>query len=346
MHGKGVGMRILLTGGAGYIGSACLRRLLGHGHHAIAYDNLSEGNAGAVPRENLICGDLDDRALLSKVLLEGQFDAVMHFAAVASVPESIHDPDTYYRINVAGTKNLLDAMRTADVKRLVVSSTAATYSFAAPMPLDEDALQQPEVPYGTTKLAAEWMIKDYARAYGFGYVIFRYFNASGAELGGAHGESRKHESHLIPMVFAAALGKRSAVGVFGSDYETTDGTCVRDYVHVEDIAQAHESALNLVQPGLGHCFNLGSGTGSTVLEVIQTTERIVGHPIPYRLLDRRPGDPGVLVASPKLAKRILGWKPQHSDLETIVSSAWGWYSKHPDGYRSRSSSEHFNPPLL
>ena len=209
------------------------------------------------------------------------------------------------------------------------------------MPLNEQSPQQPEVPYGTTKLAAEWMIQDYTRAYDLGYVTFRYFNAAGADLDGAHGESREHESHLIPLVFAAATGKRPFVGVFGSDYDTPDGTCIRDYVHVEDIAQAHEAALDLVQPKQGHAFNLGSGRGSTVLEVIKATERVVGHAVPYKLLDRRPGDPGVLVASPERAKQVLGWKLQHSDLDTIVSTAWSWYSKNPDGYTGRTPVEKF-----
>jgi UDP-glucose 4-epimerase len=329
-------MKILLTGGAGYVGSACLRRLLRNGHEAVAYDDLSAGNASSVPKTQLIVGDINDGTRLTAVLREGKFDTVMHFAALASVPDSINDPASYYHVNVTGTKTVLDAMRDASVTRLICSSTAATYSFAARMPLNEDSPQKPEVPYGTTKLAAEWMIKDYSRAYGLGYVIFRYFNASGAELDGSHGECRSYESHLIPLIFSAALGRRPAVSVFGKDYETSDGTCVRDYVHVDDIAQAHESAMELIEPGKGQSYNLGSGTGATVLEVLRTAEQVVGRPIPHNIVGRRPGDPGVLVATPERAIKNLGWKPRLSDLNTILSSAWRWHSTHPAGYSKAS----------
>ena len=244
-------MRVLLTGGAGYVGSACLRRLLWNGHEAVAYDDLSAGNANSIPKTHLIVGDINDGPRLTAVLREGKFDTVMHFAALASVPDSINDPASYYHVNVTGTKTVLDAMRDAGITRLICSSTAATYSFAAKMPLNEESPQKPEVPYGTTKLAAEWMIKDYSRAYGLGYVIFRYFNASGAELDGSHGECRSYESHLIPLIFSAALGRRPAVSVFGKDYETSDGTCVRDYVHVDDIAQAARGSHEIDRAGQG-----------------------------------------------------------------------------------------------
>lgn len=325
-------MRLLLTGGAGYVGSACLRRLLRNGHDAVAYDNLSEGNRLAVPSSNLVVGELNDLPHLTDVLCKGRFDAVMHFAAKASVPDSINDPDIYYQDNVVGTKNVLDAMRKAQMKRLIVSSTAATYSFDAEMPLNEESPQKPEVPYGSTKLAAEWMIKDYAKAYGIGYVIFRYFNASGADLDGEHGESRAHESHLIPLIFSAALGLRPAVSVFGGNYKTSDGTCVRDYVHVDDIAQAHELALKTIKSGEGQCYNLGSGTGATVLQVIAACEKAVGRTIPYQIVGPRPGDPGVLVTSPAKAIKELGWSLANSSIETIVNSAWRWHSAHPEGY--------------
>jgi UDP-glucose 4-epimerase len=329
-------MKILLTGGAGYVGSACLRRLLRNGQEAVAYDDLSTGNANSIPKSQLIVGDINDGPRLTTVLRDGKFDTVMHFAALASVPDSINDPAAYYHVNVCGTKSVLDAMRDAGVTRLICSSTAATYSFAAKMPLNEDSPQKPEVPYGTTKLAAEWMIKDYCRAYGLGYVIFRYFNASGAELDGSHGECRSYESHLIPLIFSAALGRRPAVSVFGRDYETTDGTCVRDYVHVDDIAQAHESAMQLIEPGKGQSYNLGSGTGATVLEVLRAAEKVVGRSIPHTFVGRRPGDPGVLVATPERAVKNLRWKPALSDLNTILSSAWQWHSTHPTGYSNAS----------
>jgi len=325
-------MKLLLTGGAGYVGSACLRRLLRNGHDAVAFDNLSAGNAKSVPKKRLIVGDINDGKHLTAVLREGRFDAVMHFAALASVPDSINDPESYYHVNVTGTKTVLDSMRDAGIVRLICSSTAATYSFAAAMPLNEDSPQKPEVPYGTTKLAAEWMIKDYSRAYGLGYVIFRYFNASGADLDGSHGECRTYESHLIPLIFSAALGRRPMLSVFGHDYDTPDGTCVRDYVHVDDIAQAHEAAMQLIEPGEGRSYNLGSGTGATVLEVLQAAERVVGRVIPHKIVARRPGDPGVLVATPERAINDLRWKPAHSDLNTILASAWRWHSTHPAGY--------------
>ena len=336
MRNGGDGMKILLTGGAGYVGSACLRRLLRNGYEAVAYDDLSTGNANSIPKTQLIVGDINDRRRLTAVLREGKFDTVMHFAALSSVPDSINDPVSYYQVNVTGTKTVLDSMRDAGISRLIFSSTAATYSFASEMPLDEDSPQKPEVPYGTTKLAAEWMIKDYSRAYGLGYVIFRYFNASGAELDGSHGESRSYESHLIPLIFSAALGRRRMLSVFGKDYDTPDGTCVRDYVHVDDIAQAHEAAMKSIEPGKGQSYNLGSGTGATVLEVLRAAEQVVGRPIPHQIVDRRPGDPGVLFASPERALKELQWRPAHSDLHTIISSAWRWHSAHPGGYSEAS----------
>jgi UDP-glucose 4-epimerase len=238
-------MNILLTGGAGYIGSACLRWLIRHGHNPIAYDNLSEGNAAAVPDSSirLVVGDLADTAKLAGVMRERGIEAVMHFAALASVPDSIADPDGYYTINVIGTKNVLDAMRQARVSRIVFSSTAATYAFHADMPLREASLQTPETPYGSTKLAAEWMIKEYARAYNMGYTTLRYFNASGADPDGEYGEDRRHEGHLIPITLKVAVGKREKLLIYGGDWDTRDGSCVRDYVHTDDLAQAHQLAV-------------------------------------------------------------------------------------------------------
>ena len=247
------GMRILLTGGAGYVGSACLRWLLAHGHDPIAYDNLSQGNTAAIPDSaaRLIVGDITDTDHLAEVLRQRSIDAVMHFAALASVPESIADPEAYYRVNVGGTKSVLDAMRTASVRKVLFSSTAATYGFHAEMPLREISPQTPETPYGTTKLAAEWLIKDYARAYGLGYTLLRYFNASGADLDGNFGEDRRHEAHLIPLIFQAAVGRRPKVMIYGDDYPTPDGTCVRDYVHTADLAQAHQLAVESLEAGHG-----------------------------------------------------------------------------------------------
>ena len=251
MDSTGPRERILLTGGAGYVGSACLRYLLKRGHDAFAFDDLSEGNRDAVPHGRLIVGDICDAGSLDSAIDSLGVRAVMHFAAVASVPESIADPERYWRVNVVGTKNVLDAMKRHGIDKLVFSSTAATYGFHAEMPLTEDSPQHPETPYGTTKLACEWMIREYARAFGFGFTLLRYFNASGADEDGEHGEHRRRESHLIPLVLATALGQRDRLRIFGGRWPTRDGTCVRDYVHVEDLAQAHLLALEALQPGTG-----------------------------------------------------------------------------------------------
>ncbi len=327
-------MKLLLTGGAGYVGSAALRWLLKNGHDAIAYDNLSEGNRAAVPdsEQRLVVGDLLDTELLTKTLRERKIEGVLHFAAVASVPDSIKDPDGYWRINVLGTKSVLDAMRAAGVWRIVFSSTAATYGFHEEMPLREDVHKRPETPYGTTKLACEYIIADYARAYHMGYAAMRYFNASGADLDGLYGEDRRHEAHLIPLTLMAALGKREKLLIYGDDYPTRDGTCLRDYIHTADLAQAHQLAIEKLEPGKGRAYNLGSGTGATVLEVLRACEAAAGKPIHHELVARRPGDPAVLVASPDRAIEELGWKPQYSDLKTIVESAWKWHVGHPHGY--------------
>ena len=327
-------MKILLTGGAGYIGSACLRWLLRNGHDPVAYDDLSEGNRPAVPEADrrLVVGDLDDLDGLTALMRDGEFDAVMHFAALASVPDSIADPDGYYRVNVVGTKNVLDAMRAAGVGKIVFSSTAATYGFRTAMPLREDSPQTPETPYGTTKLAAEWLIKDYARAYGLGYALLRYFNASGADPDGRYGEDRRHEAHLIPLTLMVALGKRPKLKIYGDDWDTRDGTCVRDYVHTDDLAQAHQLAVEALGPGVGLAYNLGSGTGTSVLEVLRACEDVAGRPIPHELVGRRPGDPATLIATPEKITRELGWSPRYADVRAIAETAWRWHDAHPDGY--------------
>lgn len=329
-------MRILVTGGAGYIGSACLRWLLRHGHDPIAYDDLSEGNAASVPEGRLVVGDIRDVDNLAETLAAHRAEAVMHFAALASVPDSIREPDRYYDVNVAGTKAVLDAMRRSCVARVVLSSTAAVYGFHDEMPLVEESAKNPEVPYGTTKRAAEWLIQDYARAYNLGYAILRYFNASGADSDGQHGEDRRTESHLIPLVLAAATGKRDKAVIFGSDYDTRDGTCVRDFVHTEDLAQAHQLAVERLEPGVGLVYNLGTGTGITVLEVLRACEEIVGRPIPHEFAPRRPGDPATLVASPRKIVEELGWSPRYPEITAIVETAWRWHQGHPEGYGPRS----------
>ena len=325
-------MNILLTGGAGYIGSASLRWLLKHGHRAIAYDNLLEGNVRSVPADCFVEGDILDTALLTRTLREHRIDAVMHFAALASVPLSISDPATYWQINVVGTKSVLDAMRAAEVPRIVFSSTAATYAFGVDMPIRETTPQVPKTPYGSTKLAAEWMIREYAQAYNIGYTILRYFNASGADPDGQFGESRHVEGHIIPLTLLVAVGRREKLKIFGGDWETRDGTCVRDYVHTDDLALAHQLAVEGLEPGIGRAYNLGSGTGTTILEVLRACEQAVGRPIAHEIVGRRPGDPGTLIATPELIARELGWKPRYDTIESIVETAWRWHESHPDGY--------------
>ena len=325
-------MKVLMTGGAGYVGSACLRWMLEQGHEVVAYDNLDEGNAGAVPSDCLVVGDILDTDCLAETMATHKVDAVMHFAAVASVPESIAQPELYYRVNVLGTKSVLDAMRAAKIDRIVFSSTAATYGFYGEMPLREDSSQVPETPYGSTKLAGEWMIKEYSRAYGIGYVLLRYFNACGADLDGQYGEDRRHETHLIPIVLGVALGKRDKLKIYGGDFDTPDGTCVRDYVHTADLAQAHQIAIEWLKPGVGRAYNLGVGRGVSVMEVLRVCEEVVGGPIPHDVVDPRPGDPGVLIASPDKIISELGWNPQHSDIRVVVESAWRWHQNHPGGY--------------
>jgi UDP-glucose 4-epimerase len=333
-------MKILLTGGAGYVGSACLRWLLDHGHDPIAYDNLSEGNVAAVPDapDRLIVGDIAETDRLAEAMRQHGVKVVMHFAALASVPDSITDPEAYYRVNVGGTKSVLDAMRAAGVRLILFSSTAATYGFHTAMPLREDSPQTPETPYGTTKLAAEWLIKDYGRAYGMGYTLLRYFNASGADPDGHFGEDRRHESHLIPLIFQAAIGRRPKVLIYGQDYPTRDGTCVRDYVHTADLAQAHQRAVEALEPGIGRAYNLGSGNGVTVLEVLRACEEVIGRPIAFEILGRRPGDPAELIASSEKIIKELGWAPRHADIRDIVRTAWNWHHGHPQGYTCPSTS--------
>ena len=330
-------MRILLTGGAGYVGSACLRWLLAHGHDPIAYDNMLDGNVGAVPdaSERLIRGDIAETDRLAEILRQHGIEAVMHFAALLSVPESVADPEAYYRVNVAGTKSVLDAMRAAGLRKILFSSTAATYGFHTEMPLREDSPQIPETPYGSTKLAAERMIREYARAYEMSYTLLRYFNAAGADPGGDYGEDHHQESHLIPLILQVAVGRRPRVMIYGNDYPTQDGTCVRDYVHTSDLAQAHQLAVEALGPGVGRAYNLGSGTGASILEVLRACEQVAGRPIPHEIVGRRPGDPAVLIASSEKAVRELGWSPRHSDIREIVRTAWEWHHRHPEGFSAQ-----------
>ena len=331
-------MRVLVTGGAGYVGSFAARHLIASGHDVVVLDNLCQGHRGAVDERLLVVGDIADTALIGSLLDEHRIEAVMHFAAATSVAESVENPRYHYRNNTVNTLGLLETMIDHDVRKIVFSSTAATYGSGEggqTMPLKEDAPKSPDCAYGYSKLAIEWMIQDFCSAYGLSYAILRYFNACGASEDGAFGEDHSPETHLIPLVIEAALGKRERVELYGDDWETRDGTCLRDYVHVEDLAQAHQIALETCpEPGDqadGCIMNVGTGTGNTVMEVVRAVEEVSGRKVPYRLAGRRPGDPASLVAS---ADRLLalGWEPRFGHIEQIVETAWEWHNSHPEGY--------------
>ncbi len=327
-------MNVLVVGGAGYIGSHMFRMLEHSQHQAWVLDNFSTGQRGSVAAERLIEGDLDDRGLLDRILQDNKIDAVMHFAAFALVGESVEDPAKYYQNNVVATINLMEAMRAAGVWRFVFSSTCATYGTPTQVPISEQEAQLPINPYGFTKLAVERALADYATAYDWGYAALRYFNASGASPEGDIGEHHDPESHLIPIVLQVALGQRDHVTVFGDDYPTPDGTCIRDYIHVDDLAAAHLSALEQLQPGTELKLNLGTGLGNSVQEVIDACRRVTGHAIPTKMGQRREGDPAELVADSSLAKETLSWTPEYTDIEKIVETAWKWHQAHPAGYDS------------
>jgi UDP-glucose 4-epimerase len=325
-------MRILVTGGAGYIGSHTVRALLARGHDVHVYDSLVYGHRPAVPADRLIVGDLRDADLLDHALLIHRVEAVVHFAAFAYVGESVTDPGKYYQNNVAHTLTLFERMRRHAVNRLVFSSTCATYGAPETVPITEDTPQRPINPYGRTKLVVEYAMADYAAAYGWGCTALRYFNASGAAADGSIGEDHDPETHLIPLVIQAAMKKRPHIEVFGTDYPTPDGTCIRDYIHVEDLAEAHALALEQARPGQFRAFNLGTGRGYSVREVIRTVEKVTGLPVPVKEGKRREGDPAELVAAPAKAMKELGWKPRYLDLEDIVRTAWAWHRAHPAGF--------------
>ena len=325
-------MNVFVTGGAGYIGSHAVRLMLASGHDVTVYDNLSKGHTAAVPRGLLVEGDLADLPALTAALGAKPFDAVMHFAAHCCVGESVEDPEKYYANNVANSLNLLRAMRAAEVRGIVFSSSAATYGNRVESPITEAHPQNPINPYGRTKLQFEEILADYARAYDVGYVALRYFNAAGAAPDAAIGEDHDPETHLVPLVLQAALGRRKKVLIFGTDYDTPDGTCVRDYIHVDDLAQAHILALEALTPGQGTTYNLGNGEGYSVRQVIDAAEKVVGKAIPHEDAPRRPGDPAVLVASSEKITRELRWKPRFPSLESIIETAWAWHRSHPNGY--------------
>ncbi|WP_019505254.1 UDP-glucose 4-epimerase GalE [Pleurocapsa sp. PCC 7319] len=327
-------MTILVTGGAGYIGSHSVLALQQAGYEVIILDNLVYGHQDIVEKvlkTKLIVGDTSDRSLLQQIFNNHQIDAVMHFAAYAYVGESVTQPAKYYQNNVVGTLTLLEAMVEADINKFVFSSTCATYGVPETVPIIEEQPQNPINPYGKTKLMVEQILQDFDLAYNFRSVCLRYFNAAGADPEGMLGEDHTPETHLIPLVLQTALGHRESISIYGIDYDTTDGSCIRDYIHVTDLAQAHILALKyLLNGGSSDMFNLGNGNGFSVKQVIETARQVTQKEIKATECDRRAGDPPILVGSGEKAKQILGWKPQYPGLEDIITHAWQWHQKrHP-----------------
>ena len=327
-------MRILVLGGAGYIGSHTVYELVDAGYEVIVIDNLLTGFKEAVhPQAKFYEGDIRDKIFLDNILSKEKIDGVIHFAASSQVGESMKNPLKYYNNNLCGTEVLLESMVEHGIDKIVFSSTAATYGEPESIPILETAPTLPTNCYGETKLSMEKMFKWISKAHNLRYVSLRYFNACGAHPNGKIGEAHNPETHLIPLVLQVPNGKREYISVFGNDYDTKDGTCVRDYIHVNDLAQAHILAMEyLSKGGESNIFNLGNGVGFTVKEVIETARKVTNHTIPIREEERRAGDPSVLIASSEKARKVLGWKPQYADLETIISTAWKWHVNHPDGY--------------
>ena len=327
-------MAILVLGGAGYIGSHTVYELIDAGRDVVVADNLQTGFKAAVhPKAKFYQLDIRDRGALDTLFQAEDIEGVIHFAASSQVGESMSDPLKYYDNNLHGTMVLLQSMVAHGVDKIVFSSTAATYGEPERVPILEDDRTVPTNCYGETKLAMEKMMNWTGRAHGLRYVALRYFNACGAHPSGAIGEAHNPETHLIPLILQVPGGKREKISIFGDDYATHDGTCIRDYIHVSDLAQAHILALDyLLNGGESNVFNLGNGVGFTVKEVIDVARKVTGHPIPAEICPRRAGDPAQLVASSEKARTVLGWKPQYDDLETIVATAWSWHKDHPTGY--------------
>ncbi|MDK2888367.1 MAG: UDP-glucose 4-epimerase [Thermoanaerobacter sp.] len=331
-------MHVLVTGGAGYIGSHTVKELLRAGYKVTVLDNLFRGHRSAMQLlrgADFIQGDIADRELVVELLKNRDIRAVMHFAALSLVGESVANPSLYYQNNVIKGLSLLEAVREAGVPYFIFSSTAAVYGEPEQVPIEENHALRPTNPYGATKLAFEEALRWYDKAYGIKYICLRYFNATGADPDGELGEDHRPETHLIPLVLKAALGIYPGVTVFGTDYPTPDGTCVRDYIHVTDLAAAHVLALQALEGGLPSAvYNLGNERGYSVREVIEVACRVTGRNIPVKEGDRRPGDPAVLVASSRRIRKELGWRPRYGDLETIIGTAWEWYRLHPEGYEN------------
>ncbi len=328
-------MRVLVTGGAGYIGATTVRSLLASGHEVTVYDNLSKGHVEAVPEDiPVVLGDVADHTLLDAAIRECRPEAVLHFAAFIEAGESMKAPEKYFRNNSAGTLTLLEVMRSHGVKKLIFSSTAAIYGEPRRTPIAESDPLEPTNAYGESKLMVERMLSWFGRVHGLRYASLRYFNAAGSD--GHSGERHHPETHLIPLVLQAAAGKRESISIFGTDYPSRDGTCIRDYIHVSDLARAHVLALDALAKHDRLIYNLGNGIGFSVRDVIESARRVTGCPITVIESERRPGDPAVLVASSEKIRRELGWLPQHSDLNSILASAWKWMQQHPAGYASES----------
>ncbi len=329
-------MKILVTGGAGYVGSHCARALCDAGHEVVVYDNLRAGHRAAVDsRATLVEADLADLPMLEKTVRGAGFEAVMHFAASLDVGESVKRPLAYYENNVVNTVRLLRVMEQNEVKRFVFSSTCATYGVPEAVPITETMSQSPINPYGHTKLTMEWALRDSAEGWGLGACALRYFNAAGASADATLGEDHNPELHLIPIVLQVALGQREQVHLYGVDYPTHDGTCVRDYVHVEDLASAHLLAVESQPTGCFRCFNVGTGVGTTVKELVEAAREVTGHAIPAKPAPRRPGDPPELYADPTKITSELGWKPRYTGIKETVRTAWGWHQSHPHGFDDR-----------
>ncbi len=329
-------MAILITGGAGYIGSHTVRYFLEQNEDVIVVDNLKSGHRESVDVEHFYNVDIRDKEDLDKVFKIHNIEAVIHFAANSLVGESMEKPYEYYHNNVYGVMCLLNVMKENNVKKIVFSSTAATYGEPKNIPILEEDETNPTNAYGETKLAMEKMMKWFDQAYGIKYIALRYFNAAGALSSGEIGEAHDPETHLIPLILQVPLGKRDKIYMFGDDYRTEDGTCVRDYIHVMDLASAHYLALEYLRKGnSSDIFNLGNGNGYSVKEVIEATRKVTGHPIPGEVKQRRAGDPAVLIASSEKAKDVLGWKPQYDSLEKIIIDAWKWHKNNPEGYGSK-----------
>lgn len=333
-------MKIIVVGGAGYIGSHAVKQLLENGDQVVVIDSLQTGHIESIPTHIPFYNvDIRNKEALKEVFEKEKPDGVMHFAANSLVGESMTKPLKYYNNNVIGAETLLEVLVETSVKYIVFSSTAATYGEVTQMPIEETTPTLPTNTYGETKLAIEKMLKWTHGAHDLNFVCLRYFNVAGADASGTIGEAHTTETHLIPLILQVPLGQRPHITVFGTDYPTEDGTCIRDYIHITDLVNAHILALRyLVNGGESDIFNLGSNTGYSVLEMIEAARKVTGHPIPVELGSRRAGDPALLIASSDKAKRVLGWKPEHTDIEEIIASAWKWHQNHPNGYQKQETT--------